>query len=92
MPATFSKKILEDLLRNELGFQGVILSDDLFMCAIKENYSPAIAAVNAIEAGCDMILATDSIEEMIPAIAQLDEQLLDKKIKRIATTLQIAKS
>lgn len=92
MPATFSKEILEGLLRNELDFQGVILSDDLFMRAIKENYSPATAAVNAIEAGCDMILATDSIEEMIPAIAQLDEQLLDKKIKRIATTLQISKS
>lgn len=88
LPATFSQQILEEILRNEMGFKGVILSDDLFMKAIGENYMPGDAAVRALTAGCDMILATQDIEEMIPAIAQLDDKLLDAKLSRVSTTLR----
>jgi len=55
-PATLSKKIVTDLLREELGFGGVIVSDDLDMKAISSRYSPAEAAVQAIAAGCDAVL------------------------------------
>jgi beta-N-acetylhexosaminidase len=55
-PATLSRKIVHDILREELGFSGVIVSDDLEMKAISSAYSPADAAVAAIAAGCDAVL------------------------------------
>ncbi len=55
-PATLSRKIVYDLLRDELGFPGVIVSDDLEMKAISASYSPGEAAVQAVAAGCDALL------------------------------------
>jgi len=55
-PATLSKKIVEELLRRELNYQGVILSDDLEMKALANDYQVPESAVLAIEAGCDGIL------------------------------------
>jgi len=55
-PATLSKRIVTDMLRNELRFEGVIVSDDLEMKAITDRYSPGDAAVAAIAAGCDALL------------------------------------
>jgi beta-N-acetylhexosaminidase len=55
-PATLSRRIVGGLLREELGFDGVILSDDLEMKAIANQYSVPTAAVLAIEAGCDGVL------------------------------------
>jgi len=55
-PATLSRRIVYDLLREELGFQGVIVSDDLEMKAISNSYSPGDAAVASIAAGCDALL------------------------------------
>src|SRR5215471_16626614 len=55
-PATLSRHVVTDLLRKELGFEGVILSDDLEMKAIANNYAVPEAAVLAIEAGCDGVL------------------------------------
>ena len=52
-PATLSKHVVTALLRHELGFEGVILSDDLEMKAIANEYDVPSAAVMAIEAGCD---------------------------------------
>ena len=56
MPATLSSRIVRDLLREELGFEGVILSDDLEMKAIARTWAPAEAAGLAIAAGCDGVL------------------------------------
>jgi len=55
-PATLSRRIVYDLLRDELGFGGVILSDDLEMQAVAATYTVADAAVQAIAAGCDGVL------------------------------------
>jgi beta-N-acetylhexosaminidase len=52
-PATLSRRIVTDLLRRELPFDGVIFSDDLEMKAIASAYDVPAAAVMAIEAGCD---------------------------------------
>lgn len=54
-PATLSRKVLR-LLRDELGFDGVIVSDDLEMKAIGRQWTPAEAAVAAVRAGCDTVL------------------------------------
>ena len=55
-PATLSRAIVTGLLREELGFDGVILSDDMQMGAIVEQYSLERAAVEAIRAGVDVVL------------------------------------
>jgi beta-N-acetylhexosaminidase len=55
-PATLSRRIVSGLLREELGYGGVILSDDLEMKAVANEYSVPSAAVLAIEAGCDGVL------------------------------------
>jgi beta-N-acetylhexosaminidase len=55
-PATLSRRIVKDILRDELEFRGVILSDDLDMKAIADRYTPGEAAVEAIAAGCDAVL------------------------------------
>lgn len=55
-PATLSKRIVTGMLRESLGYQGVILSDDLEMKAIARDYQVPAAAVLAIEAGCDGVL------------------------------------
>jgi beta-N-acetylhexosaminidase len=55
-PATLSPRIVTDILRKELAFDGVILSDDLEMRAISSTYTVPSAAVQAVEAGCDGVL------------------------------------
>lgn len=55
-PATLSRRIVTGLLREELQFNGVILSDDLEMKALANDYSVPDAAVRAIDAGCDGVL------------------------------------
>jgi len=56
VPATFSRAALVDLLRGELGFEGVVISDDLEMRAVAATSSPEDSAVRAIGAGCDLLL------------------------------------
>ena len=55
-PATLSPRIVRDLLRGELGYGGVILTDDLEMKALADTYDVPDAAVQAIAAGCDGVL------------------------------------
>lgn len=55
-PATLSSVFLQDVLRKQIGFQGVIISDDMGMWAISRHYSFEHAIVRAIDAGCDIIL------------------------------------
>ena len=56
VPATLSRRIVYDILRVELGFEGVILSDDLEMKALANDRAVPDSAVLAIEAGCDGVL------------------------------------
>lgn len=56
VPATFSKRIIRDFLRKEIGFRGVIFSDDLEMGALKNLCSIGTSAVKAVAAGHDMVL------------------------------------
>lgn len=56
LPATLSKKILTDLLRDRMGFTGVIVTDSMQMGAISSNFEETDAAVRAINAGVDILL------------------------------------
>ena len=55
-PATYSSKILTDLLRGDLGFEGLLLTDDLEMGAVVKNQEIGSAAVRAVTAGSDLLL------------------------------------
>lgn len=61
-PATFSKAICTDLLRGEIGYQGVLFSDDLEMGAIAKHGAIDDAAVRAIASGCDVLLVCSDRE------------------------------
>ena len=58
-PATLSKAILGGVLRERMGFRGLIISDSMNMGAMRRNYAPADAAVRAVLAGVDMIMVAE---------------------------------
>jgi beta-N-acetylhexosaminidase len=66
-PATLSPKVIRELLRGELGYRGVIWSDDLEMKAISEPYGVDEAACAAIAAGCDSVLICSNTEQVLAA-------------------------
>ena len=75
-PATMSRAILTGVLREEFGYQGVIITDGMDMHAIAHRYSAGEAAVNALVAGADMVMAIgarDTQVETVQAIAQAIE-------------------
>lgn len=76
-PATLSPKILGDVLRKQLGHSGVVISDDMHMGAITDNYQPADALVRAIEAGVDILTLgnnthydPDCVEKTVDLLAE----------------------
>ena len=67
-PATLSARICRDLLRRRLGFRGVLFSDDLDMQAVAGRRTPERSAVGALAAGCDMLLACQSLDAAVRAM------------------------
>jgi beta-N-acetylhexosaminidase len=96
-PATLSPRIVQDLLRDELGFQGVILSDDLEMKAIARTYASPDAAVQALAAGCDGVLICSgdvetqarTLEALVHAVEQ--NRVPYKRLDDAQTRLRRAK-
>ena len=80
-PATLSRRIVQGMLREELGFRGVILSDDLEMKAIAATYSVPDAAVQAIAAGCDgLLICSGDVEVQALALEALVHAVEDGRI------------
>ena len=74
-PATLSRSILTDLLRNRLGFEGVTLTDDMEMRAILDHQPIGEASVRAIQAGADMVVICHEQEQQRAAIAAIEHAL-----------------
>lgn len=91
IPATLSHKILTDLLRNEFGFNGVIITDAMNMKAISDNFGPIDATVRAIKAGADIVLMPMDLDgaynELIKEVKDgtIPESRIDESVKRILT-------
>lgn len=87
MPASLSKPV-HDILRNELGFEGVVITDDLVMSAITDFADGENAAVYAVLAGNDM-LCCENYEEAVLSVLDavndgvIDESQIDASVKRI---------
>ncbi len=71
VPATLSRKVMTDLLRHEIGYRGVVVSDDLDMRAIAAHHGVGNAAIAAIRAGCDAILLCRDQDHQVQAEAAL---------------------
>ena len=88
-PSSLSHEIISDVLREEMGFEGVIITDALNMGAISENYSSDEAVVKAVEAGVDMLLMpVDFITDyhaVVNAVyeGQISEERIDESVRRI---------
>jgi len=63
LPATLSRLFMTTLLRDELGFEGVLFTDALIMRAIADTYGYGVAAVLALQAGADVVMPLGKIEE-----------------------------
>jgi beta-glucosidase-like glycosyl hydrolase/CubicO group peptidase (beta-lactamase class C family) len=89
LPATLSKNILTDVLRDEMKFRGLIVTDALDMGAVTSNYTPGEAAVRAIEAGEDVLLMPPAPDAAIAALedavrsGRISEKRIDASVRRI---------
>ncbi|MEP6997659.1 MAG: beta-N-acetylhexosaminidase [Betaproteobacteria bacterium] len=81
-PATLSRKLLRGLLRNRWGFKGVIITDSLVMKAIHQRYGHDRAAVLALQAGADMVMALGSQEEQASAVQAITDARADGSLTR----------
>jgi beta-N-acetylhexosaminidase len=73
VPATVSRKILSDLLRQEMGFDGLVITDDLEMGAIEREQPLESAAVKALSAGADLLLICHDHTKVVNAFNAVDE-------------------
>jgi len=80
VPSTLSYRILTELLRQQLGFEGMIVTDCLEMKAISEGIGVAEGAVRAIEAGADLILVSHTLERQVAAIEAVLEAVASGRI------------
>ena len=71
LPATLSPRVVDGLLRNEMKYGGVVVSDDLEMKAVADHWGPAPAAVKAAQAGCDLLPVCITTEAQVAAIESL---------------------
>lgn len=89
VPAVFSKEIITDILRGELGFDGIVITDALDMGAVTDYYSSAQAAVMAVAAGADMLLMPEDFvaayEGVLNAVqrGELTQERIDESVRRI---------
>jgi beta-N-acetylhexosaminidase len=74
-PATLSRRILTDLLRGEVGFTGVIASDDLDMRAITDHHAIGDAAVATLQAGVDVLLVCQHLPHAVAAFAAIENAI-----------------
>ena len=93
-PASLSPAVVNGLLREQMGFDGVVCTDDLTMKAVSDTWGMGEAAVMAVEAGCDLLLVchqSDNLaaarEALLAAVdsGRISAQRLDESVRRILT-------
>ena len=98
IPASLSKLWVTDILRKEMGYEGIIITDSLAMGAVSNNYTSSEAAIKAVEAGCDMLLMPSNFKVAYQAViesvknGQISQERIDESVKRIVTAKQKMKN
>lgn len=93
-PAPLSSAVVQGMLRDSLGYTGIIVTDSLSMGVITDYYTPAEAAVAALKAGCDIPLMPERLDEAYQGVlsavqvGELTEERLDESLTRILTAKQ----
>lgn len=88
-PAPFSYKIVTELLRQEMGFTGVVMTDSLQMKAVTGSYTSGEIAVKAVQAGVDLLLCPQDLEEAVTALetavetGEIPSARIDESVRRI---------
>ena len=88
-PATLSRQLVTDLLREDMGFDGLVITDALNMGAITEQYSSGEAAVAALNAGVDMLLMPADFQAAYDGVmaalenGELTEERIDESVRRV---------
>ena len=88
-PASLSHTMITDILREEMGYRGVVITDALNMGAIAEEYTSAQAAVKALQAGTDILLMPENFEESYKGIihavnnGEITEERINESVRRI---------
>ncbi|MBE5883686.1 MAG: beta-N-acetylhexosaminidase [Lachnospiraceae bacterium] len=88
-PSTLSEAVVTDILRNELHFNGVIITDAMNMAAISDYYGADDAAIMALKAGCDMILMPEDFEVAYNGVLEavrngtVSEERINDSLRRI---------
>jgi beta-N-acetylhexosaminidase len=91
VPATLSKKVLTGLMREEMGYKGVIVTDAMNMGAISTHFGPVDAAIRAVQAGADILLMPVGVAEVANGIYEaviagdISPDRLDQSVERILT-------
>jgi beta-N-acetylhexosaminidase len=87
MPATTSKKLVQDIIRAEIGFDGALMTDDLGMKALSGSF--ADRAKRSLEAGCDIVLHCSGILDEMRDVAQAVPELSGKSLARYEAALKM---
>lgn len=91
-PATLSHKLVTDILRGQLGFNGLVVTDSMGMGAIANHYTPGEAAVLAIQAGDDLLLGVYNVPEALSGVrsavrsGRISESRINDSVRRILLT------
>nr|WP_246118861.1 glycoside hydrolase family 3 protein [Alkalibacillus haloalkaliphilus] len=91
LPATLSYKVLTELIRDDMGYEGVITTDAMNMNAITDHFGPVDAAVRAVEAGSDIVLMPVGLEEVAEGLldaidsGDITEERIEASVERILT-------
>lgn len=88
-PSIFSKVLVTDILRDQMGFRGIVITDALNMSAISEYYGADEAAIMAVLAGCDMLLMPEDYQKAYQGVLEavrngnIDEERVNDSLRRI---------
>ena len=89
MPMSLSKKVINDMLKTKMNYQGLVISDALNMKAVSDLYGKTEVVVKAFEAGCDVLLYPESVSDAIAAIknkvliGEIKTEEIDRRCKKI---------
>jgi beta-N-acetylhexosaminidase len=89
LPATLSYKVLTELMREEMGYKGVITTDSLNMKAITDHFGPVEAVIRAVNAGTDIVLMPVGLESAANGLyeavrsGEISEERIEASVKRI---------
>lgn len=88
-PASLSKTMITDILRGQMGYDGIVVTDAMNMGAVTEQYTSAQAAVKALQAGADIVLMPEDFQEAYQGVLDavkdgtLTEQRINESVTRI---------